>query len=127
MILNTNHARKWDDASTVASPNRKQQVTVKVRKQGWITRGEKLLYTLIGIGLIMASFYIVSYASTNDTLNREIQSLEEKIEEQQIKNGLLASEKKELSKPERIIKIARENGLKIQDAEIKQAQAIKNN
>lgn len=126
--MNTNHARKWDYSKTVSTPERDQHVLVKrVRKQGWITKGEKILYALIGTGLVIAAFYIVSFASTNDTLNREIQSMENKVQEQEMINDMLAYEKKELSKPERIIRIARENGLKIQDSEVKQAKAVNSN
>jgi len=124
--MNTNHARKWD-YSTVATPNEKRKVAVRVHKQGWITKGEKILYALLGIGLIAVSLYIVSYTSTTDTLNRDIQSLETKIQDQQIKIEALTFEKKELSQPERIIRIARDNGLKIPETEVKQAQAMNNN
>lgn len=123
--MNTNHARKWEYSRPATTPQKKQ-VKVKVRTTGWITKGEKIIYTFVGACLIASSFYIVSYASTNDALNREIQSLEQKIEDQQIQNELLFFEKQELSKPERIIKIARDNGLKI-DTKVKRAQALTNN
>lgn len=125
--MNTNHAKKWDHSSTVTMPKRNEQVKVKVRKQGWITKGEKILYALVGSGLIAAAFFIVSNASANDTLNREIQSLENTIQEQQIVNESLLFEKKELSKPERITKIARKNGLKIPETEVRQAQTYNSN
>jgi|SRR5690625_2703585 len=125
--MNSNHARQWHSSSSVAAPVKDKQVIVKVRKQGWITKGEKILYFLVGVGLIAAAFYIVSFASANDSLNREIQSLENQIQEQQIINATLASEKKELSDPDRIIKFAKENGLKVQNTELKQAKAYNSN
>lgn len=125
--MNTNHARKWSYSSTVTKPKTDSKVVVKkVRKQGWITKGEKILYAFIGICLIVSAYYIVSFASANDTLNRDIQSLEKEIQEQQIINDTLSYEKKELSHPDRITRIAKEHGLKIQDAEVKQAQAYNN-
>ncbi len=122
--MNTNHARKWDYASTVTRAQPKRQVYVKkVHKQGWITKGEKILYLIVGICLIMACYFIVSYASANDTLNRELQSLENEIQEQEMINETLVYKRAELIDPARIIEIAKENGLKIQDAELKQVQA----
>lgn len=121
--MQTNHARNWNDYSTTAQPETRKQVKVRVRQRGWITKGEKILYSTVGILLIAASFYIVSYASQNDSLNRNIQTLEETIIEQEKTNNLLMFEIKELSKPERIIEIAKENGLKI-NSDVKQAKPV---
>ncbi|GAB3067985.1 hypothetical protein GCM10027286_34630 [Virgibacillus ainsalahensis] len=121
-----NHARSWQQEGPQQTPQREQKVNVKVHKQGWITRGEKVLYSLVGACLIAGGVFIVSYSSSTDTLNRELQSLEQTVQNQQITNEGLLFEVKELSRPERITSIAKENGLKVQDAEVKQAQGFNN-
>jgi len=124
-IMNTNHARKWEySPSSTAKQNK--QVVVKVRKQSWITKGEKVLYSIVGLGLIIACAFIVSYSSSTYTLNKEVQSLESTVQSQQKSNQLLMYEVEKLSLPERITKIAKENGLKIQSAEVKHAQGYHN-
>lgn len=124
-IMNTNHARKWEYTSS-AIPKQEKQVVVKVRKQSWITKGEKVLYSIVGIGLIIACAFIVSYSSSTYTLNKDVQTLENTVQTQQESNKLLMYEVEKLSLPERITKIAKENGLKIQDAEVKHAQGFSN-
>jgi len=124
--MSANHARSWQQSNPQHQPNREQKVAVKVKKTGWITKGEKILYSLLGTGLIAGSIFMVSFASTTDTINRELQELEQTVSTQQVKNEGLLFEKKELSRPERIIQIAKENGLKVQNAEIKQAQGFNN-
>lgn len=124
--MNTNHARKWAYSSTTATPEKKQQVTVKVRKQGWITKGEKALYSIIGVAMILACAFVVSYASSTYALNKELQSLEKTVQVQQEANAILSFEVERLSLPERITRIAKDNGFKIQGAEIKHAQGYNN-
>ncbi|HLR66054.1 cell division protein FtsL [Virgibacillus alimentarius] len=123
--MNANHARNWQQTYTTQSPKEKQ-VTVKVRKKSWITKGEKVLYSVVGACLICAGIYTVSYSASTDKLNRELQNLENKVQSQQVTNEGLLYEMKELSRPERITKIAKENGLKIQDANVKKASAYNN-
>lgn len=101
-----------------------KQIVVKVRKKGWVSKGEKIIYTVFSIGLMVACLYIVSFASKTDQLNRELLSLEQTVHDQKIENEALYFEASELSSPERIIKIARENGLKIQDAKVKKAITV---
>lgn len=118
--MNALHARSWQ---TSAAPEEKS--LVKVKKTGWITKGEKLLYSFVALCLIAGCIFMVSYASATDSLNRDLETVETKVQEQEVENEGLQFEKKELERPERIIKIARENGFEIQDAEVKQAQAFK--
>lgn len=117
--MNTSRVRAWQP-----NPREQKTVRVKVRRKSWITKGEKIIYSFVGICLIAAGVYIVSYSSTTDTLNRDIQTLEKRISEQHIQNENLEFKIKELSKPERIMKIAEKNGLKIQDTKVKRAQRV---
>lgn len=122
-----NNARQWQVKEKYASqhPQQDKQVVVKVKKRGWISKGEKVIYTLFSVGLIASCLYIVSYASKTDQLNRDVLQLEKTVHNQQLENEALYFEVSELSSPERIIKIARENGLKIQDAKVKRATSVK--
>jgi len=118
-------ARTWQRSPVQQkSTPKKKQVVIKVRRKGLITRGEKFLYSLVSILFIVICFYIVSFSFTLDTLNRDVQSLEQQVNQQEATNENLTSEIKELSKPERITKIAKENGLKIQDTEVKKANSF---
>lgn len=119
-----NRARHWRDQEAYAHAQPQKKIVVKVKRQGWITKGEKIIYSFFCIGLIAVSLYLVSYASKLDQLNREVQRLEAEVHNQKIENETLYFEVSELSSPERIINIARENGLKIQDAKVKRATAV---
>jgi cell division protein FtsL len=123
--MSANHARNWE---TTTNPRQQPQrkVAVKVKKQGWITKGEKVIYSFIAAAVLTAGMYMVSVSSQTDSLNREVQVLEHQVEQQVIANESLAFEVKELSRPERIITIAESHGLEIQNAEVKQAQAVEN-
>ncbi|PAV29909.1 cell division protein FtsL [Virgibacillus profundi] len=124
--MSANHARSWQQTSPQQIPEKDQKVAVKVKKQGWITKGEKVLYTIVSTCLIASGIYIVSFSSSTDTLNRNLQELDQTVQTQQVTNEGLLFEKKELSRPERITQIAKDNGLKLQDAEVKQAHAFNN-
>lgn len=125
--MNAQRARHWQESYQPKIDEQQKQSQVSVRKQSWLTVGEKIIYTFISACLVIAGFLIVTYSSSVDSLNRDVQSLEKKIEIQQVTNQSLEFEKKELSKPERIMKVAEENGLKIQGTKIKQAESISKN
>lgn len=120
-IMAAPKVRAWQQTAPSYRPEDQTKVKVKVRKSGWITKGEKLLYSIAGVYLVSMGIYVVSFSSSTDTLNRELQQLENKVQTQQVNNEGLSFEVSELSRPERITKIAKENGLKIQDAKVKQA------
>ncbi|AXI08991.1 cell division protein FtsL [Oceanobacillus sp. 143] len=124
--MNTNYARSWQQSSPQQAPKKDKKVAVKVKKQGWVTKGEKVIYSIFSVALIAISIFIVSFSSSTDALNRELQTLEKTAQSLELKNEALQFEKKELSRPERIIEVAKKNGLKIQDAEVKQAHAFNN-
>ncbi|MFC3040238.1 cell division protein FtsL [Virgibacillus xinjiangensis] len=124
--MSANHARSWQQMEPQHTPDHKQKVNVKVRKQGWVTKGEKVLYSMMSACLVGAGVFVVSFSSSTDTLNREVQSLEQTVQQQKAENESLVFEVKELSRPERITSIAKENGLKVQDAQVKQAEGFSN-
>jgi cell division protein FtsL len=116
-----NHARSWEHSYTYQPQVDKKVV---IRKKSWITKGEKMLYSFVAAFLLIAGGLMVSYSSSTDSLNREIQTIQNSITEQQVVNEGLVFEIKDLSRPERITEIARENGFTIQAAEVKQANAF---
>jgi len=120
--LNTNHAKSWQrDYAQSSQTQQKKKIVVKVRKNNWLTKGEKIIYSFLALLIVAAGMYIVSFSSSTDTLNRDVQSLEVQVQQMKVDNESLSFEVRELSKPERITKIARDNGLKIQDAQVKRA------
>lgn len=122
--MSASQARSWKH-SYAQEQTQNEKSVVKVRKTGWITKGEKVLYSIIGICLIVGCIFMVSYASSTDSLNREIESLDTVVQKQEVENEGLLYEMKELSNPDRITRIARENGFQIQDADVKQVHAFK--
>ncbi len=119
--MNTNHAKTWQREHHHAPQSQQTKKVVIVRKNGGITQGEKIIYGFFASVLVAAGLYIVSYSSSLDTLNRDVQGLDTQVQHMKAENQDLSFEVRELSKPERITKIARENGLKIQDAQVKRA------
>lgn len=119
--MNTNQARSWHTYQTQPTKQEHKKVVVKVRSKSWLTKGEKIIYAFLCGLIILSGVFIVSFSSTTDTLNRDMQSLNEKVHQQQVENENLIYEVRELSKPSRITKIAKENGLKIQDTQVKRA------
>ncbi len=119
--MNTNHAKNWQQPYTQPERQQKKKVVIRVKKKGWLTKGEKIIYAFFGLILICLGLYIVSFSSSTDTLNRNLQALEQKVHKKEVGNESLQFEVRELSKPERITGIAKENGLKIQDAKVKRA------
>lgn len=116
-IMNTSYAREWKQTPT--EQEQEKQVAVKVHKQNWVTKGEKVLYSVVGAVLIATGFFIVSYSSSTDVLNSNLQKLEQNVLNQQSQNEVLLFEIEELSRPTRITQIASEYGLKTQNAEVK--------
>lgn len=126
--MNTSEAKKMNRIQNSPEIDYKQteqnKVHMKVTESGKITKGEKYIYIFFSLILVLFSAYIVFYSSQTDTMNRELQTYEATVEDQKLINEGLTFEVKELSQPERITKIAKENGLKIQDTQVKKANLI---
>ncbi len=124
--MSSQHARVWQteeqQRQQVQQPNvvRKK---VKVQRR-WITRGEKLMYIIFAVMFLAVSAYIVSFSSSVDQLNRNIESLNTQIDQQKVHNQNQAYKKKELSQPERIIRTAKNNGLEVKNTQVKQATEL---
>ncbi len=126
--MNTSEAKKMKTTQSSQEINYikpdHEKVHIKVTQSGKITKGERFIYIFFSIILVLVSTYIVFYSSQTDTMNRELQSYEETVSNQQFINEGLTFEVKELSQPERITKIAKDKGLKIQDAQVKKANIV---
>lgn len=107
-------------------PKREKQVKVKVHKKRWISKGEKILYCTGTAITLAVSVFFIHFAVQTDELNRDIRSLENQISEQEAYNENLTYQVKELSNPDRILQIAKKNGLNIQNAQVKQAGTVGN-
>lgn len=128
--MGATEAKNWQyqgHEQRVTEPQRetKRQVKVKVNKR-WVTTGEKFIYTVFSAVAVIGLFFTVSFSSTADSLNRDVQKLEQEVKQQQTVNKNLEYKVKELSNPDRILTIAKENGLKIQNTEVKQASVFSN-
>jgi len=127
--MNTSEARSWQQAIPERNreinrhPEPKKQVKVHVHKR-WITPGEKFLYVMFALITATALIYVVSFSSQVDTLNRNIQSLESNISQQETTNANLSYQVQEYSNPDRILRIAKENGLKIQNTKVIQTTSF---
>lgn len=102
-------------------PQPKKVSKVNSRK---ITLGEKILACIFGACMSLALIFVVSYNANIDSLNREVQQLEREVTEQETINKNLNHQAMEYSNPERILMIAKENGLNIQNTQVKQATTV---
>lgn len=128
--MSSHHAKSWESSwqrnSEIGGiqPERKRRVKVKVHKKRWITTGEKFVYVLFSAIVLSILFYTVSFSYSVDSLNRQVQGLEQDVSAQAETNANLEYEVKELSNPNRILDIARSHGLEIQNTKLKQATKI---
>ncbi|MCA1023375.1 cell division protein FtsL [Halobacillus litoralis] len=117
-------AEKIRKQQPLQQPDRQKQVKVKVHKKKWLSTGEKFLYSITTSVVLAASVFLIHTSAETDAINRDIRSLEQDISKQESQNENLAYQVKELSNPDRILSIAKENGLNIQNAQVKQAGKI---
>ncbi|SIS37945.1 cell division protein FtsL [Salimicrobium flavidum] len=110
-------------SQTERQPERKQ-VKVKVAKKKWISTGEKYLYSIVSGAVLCACAYVISFSSATDSLNRDIETLEGNLEQQQSVNSSLSYDVEQLKNPERILDVAKKHGLDIQQSQVKQAGTV---
>ncbi|MDC3416486.1 cell division protein FtsL [Aquibacillus salsiterrae] len=120
----TSEARNWQQSWQEQVTTRQVEPERKVKVNGqkrWITTGEKFIYSIVSVLTVVMLLFTVSYSISLDSLNRNVQQLEQDVEQQQVQNENLSYKVKEFSNPSRILRIAKENGLQIQNASVKQA------
>ncbi|WP_158217548.1 cell division protein FtsL [Lottiidibacillus patelloidae] len=116
-----------DNLAHHLQPKRKEEVEKKVNrspiekpKKFRITLGEKILVIACSIVLATLAITIVSKSAVIYLENRELQTLEQQVENQLKINRDLNFQVTELSSPERIRKIAEEElGMKLDSKKVK--------
>jgi cell division protein FtsL len=99
-------------------PYTKKQRKLRIR----FTLGEKLLFLSFCLFVLYAAVHMVSNQVKIYQTNKEIQKLEEAIEEQQKQNHDLYVEVQQLSTYERILQKAKELGLTLNENNVKVVQ-----
>lgn len=95
----------------------KQQVKVKIKSK--ISFGEKLIYMVLFVSLVLGLTFIVANNAKLFQMNHDIHKLEQSIQQQEKINSGLELQVSELSNPKRIIKIASEQGLTLNNNNVK--------
>lgn len=118
----SNLARQLDRKNVQQSFS-KNKATVQPKIKSKITSGEKFLYFLTVIGLVVAMFLVISTYATIYITNSEIHSLQRDIKGQTINNEALQLQVTELSAPDRILEIATKKlGMSLDDKNVKVVQ-----
>lgn len=98
-----------------------QRVPIKIRKS-WLTPGEKIIGVAFAGLVCFGAVHLISNQAKIYEVNKEIQSIETKVMEQQKVNNDLHAQVKELSSYDRIFKKAKEMGLIINENNVKVVQ-----
>ncbi|MGO4887881.1 cell division protein FtsL [Anaerobacillus sp. MEB173] len=90
------------------------------QKKSPITKGEKALYLLTILGIVFASYIILTNYASIYMANKDIQVLEATIAQQTSLNEGLQLQVVELAAPERILTIAKEQlGMNLDEKQVK--------
>ena len=110
--------KKLIDRREIQEPQRQGQ-QFPIRKKP-ISKGEKTLYMLTLIGVVFATYLVLSAYASTYIANKEIHQLQTSINEQVQKNEALRLQVTELSAPDRILKIATEElGMTLNDQNVR--------
>lgn len=102
--------------SAVRNPKQTQAAPVRQTEQqpvreriykGYITKGEKLIYSLSAIAMALVCFVLITNYAQMYMANHDIQQLENQIVQHESAIDGLSLQVKELSDPERILYIAK--------------------
>ncbi|WP_165820751.1 cell division protein FtsL [Pueribacillus theae] len=97
----------------------KKTSTVVVEK-GRITKGEVVLLAILAITFFLASVFVISNYSSINSINRDIQAVQTEIDAKTRENQDLELQVTELSDPDRIFNIAKnELGLELNEENVK--------
>jgi len=126
MDSNDNLARKYNVEST-AYPLPKKEVTPKEkpkveRKKNVFTRLEKLVMGVLGAGVFGLLIANISMNIHLSSTNRELQDINNQIAETEVVNENLQQNVQELSRYDRVYEIARQNGLELNEENIRNVE-----
>ncbi|MED4202683.1 cell division protein FtsL [Neobacillus mesonae] len=106
----SNLARKMQQQQQrVEQPNQKER-QIKLKKS-WLTPGEKIMGVAFAGLVCFGAVHLITNQATIYQMNKEIQNVETKINEQKKVNADLQVQVKDLSNYERIYKEAKKMGL----------------
>lgn len=121
--MSSSLARQLERKHTVEVDQRSRSVEQNVPLKQKITLFEKVLVFLTLIGVIMATYLVLSTYASSYIVNRDIHHLENTIKQQATVNEALNLQVTELSAPDRIVKIATEQlGMTLNDKNVKVVQ-----
>lgn len=118
----SNLARKLQQEKQYEQQKSGQALKTIKEKRFWLTPGEKGLGLLFGAMVCFGAVQIISAQASIYNVNKNIQTMELTIEEQQKVNNDLKMQVSELSTYERIWEKARELGLKLNENNVKVVQ-----
>lgn len=119
----SNLARELERKPIINSPQKQKQVQLQSTGKRKITSGERVLYFFTIIGVVFATYLIISTYASIYIINKDIHNLELSIKQQSASNEALELQVTELSAPDRILKIATENlGMTLDDKKVKVVQ-----
>lgn len=102
---------------------RKPTATRRVRRdKRWLTPGEKLMIVVFALFFCMLSVKIISNETAIYQVNKDIQKIETKVKNQQKVNNDLKMQISEESTYEKIWEKAKQQGLNLNDQNIKVVQ-----
>ncbi|MBB6449391.1 cell division protein FtsL [Geomicrobium halophilum] len=99
-----------------------QVQTVRHRIKKKLTLGEKCLLALIVSAVVLTAVMMVTNYANMYSQDREISQLQTEINHQQQYNEGLEHQVSELSDPERILSIAKENGMELNEENVRVLQ-----
>lgn len=102
--------------------NKQPDKKVKVNKSYGVTQGEKVLVFFLLTLILLGCGLIVSNQATIYQANNEVQGLQKEIDQQIKINSSLEEQISGLKNPDRILKIATEQGLSIKQNNIELIQ-----
>ncbi|QQK80615.1 cell division protein FtsL [Salicibibacter cibi] len=98
-----------------AREEQRQVQTVRSQIEKKFTRGEKYLIALIAIVIVVTAVLMVSNYASMYGQEQDISQLQSELNQQQQHNEGLEHQVSELSDPERILEIAQENGMELNE------------
>lgn len=119
----SNLARPLERKRIGEIPDHQRQIHQETYRKPRISVGERFLYFTTIIGVVLATYLIISMYASIYITNKDITTLERSINAQMTNNEALHLQVTELSNPDRILQIAtKELGMTLNDKNVKVVQ-----
>lgn len=99
-------ARHLEEKEQAGIVKQHQEQTITIRRR--ISKGEKLLWSLAGLVILFLAIMIVSNQAKLFVAEKDMNHLQNQVDQQARTNQQLKAETADLSSPERIVKYAKE-------------------